>query len=81
MAEHLMNAAISIEAARAALNQEGQYKAADALRGLELLDSAGARMALGLLSGIPVYGPIARAAKAEVLNALSTAAEAPTAEA
>jgi hypothetical protein len=81
MAEHLMNASVTIEACRAVLSQEGQHKAAGALRGLELMDQPTARMAFNLLSSTPVYGAIASAAKQEALNALQSAATQPVGEA
>lgn len=73
MAEHLVNAVVSLEAARSVLGQEGQHEAVNALRGLELLDPASANMAFGLLSSIPVYGTAAQSAKREALNALRLA--------
>lgn len=81
MAEHLMNAAVTIEACRAVLSQEGQHKAASALRGLELMDQSMAGMAHSLLSSTPVYGAIASAAKQEALDALHRAATKPIGEA
>lgn len=75
MAVRLVNAIVSIEACRAVLTQTHQPRAALALRGLEVMDAAAARMALGILRDIPVYGAIAGAAKREALGALEQAVE------
>jgi hypothetical protein len=69
----LDNAAISIETCRSILSQLGHHKAAEALRGFDFIDPAAAALAKGLLSAIPVYGPIAETAKAEALDALEQA--------
>lgn len=73
MAVHLVNASASVEACRAVLIQMQQPRAALALRGLEVMDVATARMALGILRGIPVYGAIAGAAKQEAISVLEQA--------
>lgn len=81
MAEHLMNAAVSVEACRAVLCQHGQHGAAMALRGLEMFDVSAARTAYGILRALPVTGTDALTAKAEALNALALAASTDTAQA
>jgi hypothetical protein len=75
MAERLTNAAISLEACRAVLSQEGQHEAAVHLRGMDFLNADTARMARGILGSLSVYGPTANAAKEEALNALELASD------
>lgn len=79
MAEHLMNAAVSIEALRSVLSLEGQHGVANALRGLEFMDQSTASFALDLLTSTTVYGPLAQAAKEEAIRALSLATKEPAA--
>ena len=71
--DKLHNAEASLELCRAILAQHGQNNAAETLRGLELPTVESAKLALGLIRDLKVYGPAAGAAKHFALQTLQNA--------
>lgn len=72
MTEALLNASMSIEAGRAALQAE-EPAVANALRGIEVFDAVGAHSALAVLRGARPRTAATRAVVVEMVNALQTA--------